>query len=72
MNSNMTLDRSTLELTLENSLGLTTESVKDLASYHDCLVASYMSYLKAAGYSKLIQEVRIFERGARRFLSKIP
>jgi len=31
-----------------------------------------MSYLKAAGYSKLPQEVRIFERGARRFLSKFP
>jgi len=72
MNSQLTLDRPHLELTLENSPGSTTESAKDIASYHDCLVASYMSYLKAAGYSKLIQEVRIFERGARRFLSKFP
>ena len=51
---------------------MASKSTEDLASYHDCLVASYLSYLKAAGYSKLIQEIRIFERGARRFLSKFP
>jgi len=72
MNSQLTLDRPHLELTIENSLDMVSKSTEDLASYHDCLVASYMSYLKAAGYSKLIQEVRIFERGARRFLSKFP
>jgi integrase len=49
-----------------------TELTGDTGAYHDCLVAGYMSYLKAAGYSKLPQEVRIFERGARRFLSKFP
>jgi integrase len=47
-----------------------TELTADIGAYHDCLVTGYMSYLKAAGYSKLPQEVRIFERGARRFLSK--
>lgn len=31
-----------------------------------------MAYLEAAGYSKLQQEVRIFERGAWRFLSRYP
>jgi len=72
MNSQLTLDRSTLELTLESNLLTTSESKEELTSYHDCLVTSYMSYLKAAGYSKLVQEVRIFERGARRFLSKFP
>ena len=49
-----------------------TELTADTGAYHDCLVVGYMSYLKAAGYSKLPQEVRIFERGARRFLSKFP
>jgi len=72
MNSQLTLDRSTLELPLESNLLTTSKSKEELTSYHDCLVTSYMSYLKAAGYSKLIHEVRIFERGARRFLSKFP
>ncbi|MDP2664924.1 MAG: hypothetical protein Q8O97_03170, partial [bacterium] len=47
-----------------------TELTGDTGAYHDCLVAGYMSYLKAAGYSKIPHEIRIFERGARRFLSK--
>jgi integrase len=72
MNSQIILDRPHLDLTIENSLAMASKSTEDTASYHDCLVASYMSYLKAAGYSKLIQEVRIFERGARRFLNKFP
>jgi len=72
MNSQLTLERSHLELTIENSLGMTSESAKDLASYHDCLVTSYLSYLKAAGYSQLPQEIRRFERGARCFLRKFP
>jgi len=45
---------------------------EDIAAYHDCLVAGYMAYLKSAGYSRLLQEIRIFERGARRFLEKFP
>jgi integrase len=72
MISQLLLDKPNLELTIENSLDMTGESAKDLASYHDCLVSSYLSYLKAAGYSQLLQEIRIFERGARCFLSKFP
>ncbi len=72
MNSQLTLDRSAIELSLESNLLSTSESKKELASYHDCLVGSYMSYLKAAGYSKIPHEIRVFERGARRFLSKFP
>ena len=49
-----------------------TELTADTGADHDCLVAGYMSYLNAAAYSKRPQEVRIFERGARRFLSKFP
>ena len=72
MNSLLTLDRSTTELTLGSKLLTTSDSEEELASYHDCLVASYLSYLKAAGYSQLLQEIRRFERGARTFLSKYP
>ena len=72
MNSLLTLDRSTTELTLGSKLLTTSDSEEERASYHDCLVASYLSYLKAAGYSQLLQEIRRFERGARTFLSKYP
>ncbi|MDD5703150.1 MAG: site-specific integrase [Dehalococcoidales bacterium] len=72
MNSQLTLDRSTLDLPLESNLLTTSKSKEELTSYHDCLVTSYMSYLKAAGYSRIPHEIRIFERGARRFLSKFP
>lgn len=48
------------------------ETTEDAAAYHSCLVGNYMAYLEAAGYSKLQQEVRIFERGAWRFLSRYP
>jgi integrase len=72
MISQLLLEKPNLELTIENSLDMTSESAKDLASYHDCLVSSYLSYLKATGYSQIPQEIRIFERGARRFLDKFP
>ena len=72
MNSQTTLDRPSLELTLGNSLVATSESEKDLVSYHDCLVASYLSYLKSAGYSQFPSNMRLLERGARRFLSRFP
>jgi hypothetical protein len=70
MTSQLLLDRADLELTFKD--GQDNESTDDITSYHDCLVGNYMSYLKAAGYSKLSQEMRIFEWGARRFLSKFP
>ncbi|MBN2239983.1 MAG: integrase catalytic domain-containing protein [Dehalococcoidales bacterium] len=60
------------ELTIEEYYDEENETIDDIKSYHDCLVGSYMSYLKAASYSELLQEKRIFERGARRFLSKFP
>ena len=43
---------------------------EDAAAYHACLVSNYMAYLKAAGYSKIPNEIRMFERGAWRFLSR--
>jgi integrase len=46
--------------------------IEDVTAYHACLVTNYMSYLKSAGYSQLLQEIRNFERGAWRFLSKYP
>jgi len=72
MTSQLLLDKTDLELTLEDSQDKERDSAEDINSYHDCLVGSYMSYLKAAGYSKLPQEMRIFERAARQFLSKFP
>ncbi len=50
----------------------TNELVENVAAYHACLVSNYMAYLKAAGYSKIPNEIRMFERGARRFLSRFP
>ena len=72
MTSQLLLGKPDLEITIEETQDRENESTNDVKSYHDCLVGSYMSYLKAAGYSKLPQEMRIFERGARRFLSKFP
>jgi integrase len=72
MTSQLLLDKADLELKHEDSQGKERDSAEDINSYHDCLIGSYMSYLKAAGYSKLPQEIRIFERAARRFLSKFP
>jgi integrase len=72
MTSQLLLGRNDLDLTLEKYQDEENETTDDIKSYHDCLVGSYMSYLKAAGYSELLQEKRIFERGARRFLSKFP
>ncbi len=64
------MDRPTLELALENTLGVARESAQGIVSYHDCLVTSYLSYLKSAGYSRFASNMRLLERGARRFLSK--
>jgi integrase len=72
MTSQLLLDKADLELNLEDNQDKERDSAEDINSYHDCLIGSYMSYLKAAGYSKLPQEIRIFERAARRFLSKFP
>ncbi len=72
MVSQLLLDKADFELSLENGEDRARESVEDIASYHNSLVGSYMSYLKAAGYSKLPQEIRRFEQGARRFLSRFP
>lgn len=72
MTSELLLDRAYLELTLEDGQDKDNESINDIKSYHDCLVGSYMSYLKAASYSKIPHEVKVFEQAARRFLSKFP
>jgi hypothetical protein len=70
--SELLLTKADLELTLEDGQDKDNESIDDIKSYHDCLVGSYMSYLKAAGYSKIPHEVKVFEQAARRFLSKFP
>jgi len=72
MTSQLLLDKADLELTLEDGQDKDNKSADNIASYHATLVGSYMSYLKAAGYSKIPHEIRVFERGARRFLSKFP
>ena len=53
MTSQLLLDKADPELTLENGQDKENESIDDIKSYHDCLVGSYMSYLKAAGYSRI-------------------
>jgi integrase len=72
MTSQLLLDKADLELKHEDSQGKERDSAEDINSYHDCLVGSYMSYLKAAGYSRIPHEILVFEQGARRFLSKFP
>ena len=72
MTSELLLTKADLELTLEDGQDKDNESIDDIKSYHDCLVGSYMSYLKAADYSKIPHEVKVFEQAARRFLSKFP
>ena len=72
MNSLLTVDRSVLELALENNPGIADEAAQDLASYHDSLIASYLSYLKSAGYSRFASNMGLLERSARRFLGKFP
>ena len=64
MTSQLLLDKADLGLTVKDNQDQDNESTDNITSYHDCLAGSYMSYLKAAGYSKLPQEMRIFERGA--------
>jgi integrase len=72
MVSQLLLDKTNLEITLENGQNKANESTENIASYHDCLVSSYTSYLKAAGYSQFPSNIRRLEQGARRFLSKFP
>jgi integrase len=72
MNSLKTLTRPAIKIEFNNDLAPLNNPSKDLVSYHECLVTSYLSYLKAAGYSQLLQEIRRFERGARSFLEKFP
>jgi integrase len=70
MTSQLLLDKADLGPALED--GQDIESTNEITAYHDCLVGSYMSYLKAASYSRIPHEILVFERGARRFLSKFP
>jgi integrase len=72
LTSELLLTKADLELTLEDGQDKDNESIDDIKSYHHCLVGSYMSYLKAAGYSKIPHEVKVFEQAARRFLGKFP
>jgi integrase len=44
----------------------------DIILQHTCLVAEYISYMTAAGYSHIPQAVRKREQGAWRFLTKFP
>lgn len=72
MVSPLLLEKPDLGLAIENDLDKTVSQAEDIASYHDCLVDSYLSYLKAAGYSQIPQGVHRFESGARRFLGRFP
>jgi integrase len=72
MTSQLLLGKPVLELAIEEIQDGENETTDDIKSYHDCLVGSYMAYLKAAGYSKIPHEVKVFEQAARRFLSKFP
>ncbi|MDO8473858.1 MAG: tyrosine-type recombinase/integrase [Dehalococcoidia bacterium] len=71
MVSQLLLDKVDIGLTLECGWNEATESV-DVAHYHDCLVTSYMAYLKAAGYSKCQSDMHKLEKGAKRFLARFP
>jgi hypothetical protein len=51
MISQLLLDKANLELIVDDGQDKDNESPDSIASIHDCLVGSYMSYLKAAGYS---------------------
>jgi len=72
LTSELLLTKADLELALEDGQDKDIESTDNIASYHDCLVGSYMSYLKAAGYSRIPHEILVFEQAARQFLSKFP
>ena len=72
MTSQLLLGKPGPELAIEEIQDGENETTDDIKSYHDCLVGSYMAYLKAAGYSKIPHEVKVFEQAARRFLSKFP
>jgi site-specific recombinase XerD len=69
------LDQVSTPLPLEDE---TTEAIiettleEELTAYRDGLVTSYLSYLKAAGYCQLKQEIHKFELGAWRFISCFP
>lgn len=66
------LDKFEIGLEIEEAADQDKERAESVAAYHACLITQYMSYLQAASYSTLLQEIRIFERGARQFLSKFP
>jgi len=72
MTSQLLLKAADTEPILEPYQDEEKETTDEIKSYHDCLVGSYMSYLKAAGYSKIPHEVKVFEQAARRFLGKFP
>ncbi len=72
MVSQLVRDTAEIELKTEGVVNSAQEREQDIAAYHACLVAEYMSYLKSAGYSTLLQAVRKFERGARCFLMRFP
>ncbi|MBF4483182.1 tyrosine-type recombinase/integrase [Dehalococcoides mccartyi] len=72
MVSQLLVEKTDLSLVVEDHQSNASEPAEDVALYHDCLVKSYLSYLKAAGYSNIPQGVRRFECGARRFLARFP
>jgi len=72
MVSQLLLDKTNIQLSPDTNQTEEPAINEDIASYHACLVANYMSYLNTAGYSKLPQEIRKFERGAWRFLAQYP
>jgi integrase len=72
MVNQLLLGQPDLKIALEDRQDETNESIEDIVSYHNCLVASYLAYLQAAGYSIFHSNVRRMEQGAWQFLSRYP
>jgi integrase len=72
MTNQLLLSQPDLDVTLETDEDEANGSLDDIASYHNCLVAGYLSYLEAAGYSRFRSNVYRMEQGARRFLYRFP
>jgi hypothetical protein len=60
MVSHLPVEKTDLPLAAEDHQDNASEPVEDVALHHDCLVNSYLLYLKAAGYSNIPQGVRRF------------
>ena len=72
MVSELLLDRAKPTQSIRTARNVKSDSGKSVTAYHACLVGNYMSYLRAAGYSKCQSDMHKLEMGAKRFLTKFP